>query len=272
VSRVSETAYNDLHYSIPELPHPYGQNVHLLADVVLLSELAELSRPTTSVARCNRLVRDIYSGLIRYVVAAEFPREIASVPTRMNTKELHAVFTGQLVDPRIDTVVVDVARAGTLSAQVCFEFLGELLDPSKVRQDHVYLNRKTDDDGKVVGTHYSGSKIGGAVKDAMVLVPDPMGATGSSLAATIDIYKNDIAGPAKKYVAMNLIVTPEYIAYMTARHPDVIIYAVRIDRGMSSNEVLQLPLGTKGETGLNDKQYIVPGLGGLGELLNNSWV
>ncbi len=267
-----ETVYNDLHYSIPELTHPYGRNVHLLADVVLLSELAELSRATTSVARCNRLVRDIYSGLIRYVVAAEFPREIATVPTRMQQFTDRAVFTGQLVDREVETIVVDVARAGTLSAQVCFEFLGELLNPARVRQDHVYLNRKTDDHGQVIGTQYSGSKIGGSVKDAMVLIPDPMGATGGSLASTIDIYKKDVPGPARKYVAMNLIVTPEYIAHMTQHHPDVVVYAVRIDRGLSPETVLQQPLGTAGEVGLNDKQYIVPGLGGLGELLNNSWV
>lgn len=269
---MSETIYNDLHFSIPELRHPYGKNFHLLADVVLLSELAELSRQSTSVSRSNRLVRDIYSGLIRYVVAAEFPRVIAKVPTRMTQFTDKAVFVGQLVDPETETAVVDVARAGTLSAQVCFEFLGELLNPARVRQDHVYINRKTNDHGQVVGTNYSGSKIGGTVKDAMVLVPDPMGATGGSLAATIDIYKKDVPGPAKKYVAMNLIVTPEYIAHMQQHHPDVIVYAVRLDRGMSSDEVLQKPLGTAGEQGLNEKQYIVPGLGGLGELLNNSWV
>lgn len=267
-----ETIYNDLHYSIPELKHPYGKNFHLLADVVLLSELAELSRQSTSVARCNRLVRDIYSGLIRYVVAAEFPRVITEVPTRMTQFTDKAVFVGQLVDREVETAVVDVARAGTLSAQVCFEFLGELLNPARVRQDHVYINRKTNDHGQVVGTNYSGSKIGGSVKDAMVLIPDPMGATGGSLAATIDIYKKDIPGPAKKYVAMNLIVTPEYVAHMAQHHPDVIVYAVRMDRGLSPDAVLQQPLGTKGETGLNEKQYIVPGLGGLGELLNNSWV
>ena len=46
-----ETIYNDLRYSTPELSHPYGKNFHLLADVVLLSELADLSRESTSVAR-----------------------------------------------------------------------------------------------------------------------------------------------------------------------------------------------------------------------------
>jgi len=269
---MSETAYQKLHYSIPELAHGYGANVHLLSDVVLISELAELSEPTTQVGRVNRLVRDIYLGLTRYVMAAEFPRRLAHVKTRMFAQTNRAVFSGELVDREVDAVTVALARAGTLPSQVCFEFLGELLNPARVRQDHVYINRKVNDQGEVVGTNYSGSKIGGPVLGSMVLIPDPMGATGGSMATTIDLYKKDVAGPARKYVAMHLIVTPEYLACMKQQHPDVAVYAVRLDRGMSPDEVLGKPLGSAGERGLNEHQYIVPGLGGLGELLNNSFV
>ncbi len=175
-----ETAYAKLHYVVPELEHGYGNNVHLLSDVVLLSELAELSQKTTPVARCNRLVRDIYQGMLRYVLAAEFPRTHADVRTRMFDHTPRGVFSGELIDRDTDAVTVALARAGTLPSQVCFEFLGELLAPDRVRQDHVYLNRKTNDAGEVIGTNYSGSKIGGGIKNAMVLVPDPMAATGGS--------------------------------------------------------------------------------------------
>jgi uracil phosphoribosyltransferase len=269
---MAETAYQKLRYTIPELTHDYGPRVHLLSDVVLISELAELSEPQTQVARCNRLVRDIYSGLVRYVMAAEFPRRLAHVKTRMFGQTSRAVFSGELVDREVDAVTVALARAGTLPSQVCFEFLGELLNPARVRQDHIYINRKVDDAGVVVGTSYTGSKIGGPVLGAMVLIPDPMGATGGSMSTTIDLYKREVSGPARKYVAMHLIVTPEYLAYMRQHHPDVAVYAVRLDRGMSSDDVLAQPLGSAGERGLNEHQYIVPGLGGLGELLNNSFV
>jgi uracil phosphoribosyltransferase len=71
-----------------------------------------------------------------------------------------------------------------------------------------------------------------------------------------------------------LIITPEFIRRMRADHPDVIIYAIRLDRGMSSDEVLRAGLGETpdAETGLNEIQYIVPGAGGVGEILNNSFV
>ena len=44
------------------------------------------------------------------------------------------------------------------------------------------MSRVTDADGKVTGVETTGSKIGGAVDDAVVLLPDPMGATGGSMA------------------------------------------------------------------------------------------
>ena len=57
-------------------------------------------------------------------------------------------------------------------------------------------------------------------------------------------------------------------------HPDVIIYALRLDRGLSPARVLKTEPGTHWdeERGLNNIQYIVPGAGGVGEILNNAWL
>jgi len=51
------------------------------------------------------------------------------------------------------------------------------------------------------------------------------------------------------------------------------VWTARLDRGLSSAEVLKQRPGTRWneERGLNEHGYIVPGAGGLGELLNNSW-
>jgi uracil phosphoribosyltransferase len=71
-----------------------------------------------------------------------------------------------------------------------------------------------------------------------------------------------------------LIVTPEYLKRVTTQHKDLIIYAVRVDRGLSNPAVLKTEPGLKWdqERGLDDTQYIVPGGGGFGEILNNSFV
>ena len=58
--------------------------------------------------------------------------------------------------------------------------------------------------------------------------------------------------------------TPEFIRTITSALPDVTVYALRLDRGMSPAEVLEATPGKfwEREFGLNDHQYIVPG-GGL---------
>jgi len=134
------------------------------------------------------------------------------------------------------------------------------------------MARETDSLGRVTGTSISGSKIGGSVENSFVLFPDPMGATGGSLSHAISVYKKG-AGPARRYVCMNLIVTPEYLRRMKADHPDVVVYAVRLDRGASPADVLETVPGTHWdrESGLTDKQYIVPGGGGFGEIMNNAY-
>jgi tetratricopeptide (TPR) repeat protein len=50
--------------------------------------------------------------------------------------------------------------------------------------------------------------------------------------------------------------------------------ALRLDRGMSPPEVLTTMPGERWaeESGLDERQYIIPGGGGFGELMNNSWV
>jgi len=70
------------------------------------------------------------------------------------------------------------------------------------------------------------------------------------------------------------MITPEYIRNVLQAHPDVAVYALRLDRGLSSERALASKPGQywDEERGLNDRQYIVPGAGGVGELLNNSWV
>jgi uracil phosphoribosyltransferase len=101
-----------------------------------------------------------------------------------------------------------------------------------------------------------------------------MGATGSSLSTALSMYKNKVPGTMRKVIAVNLIITPEYVRRLTSDHPDAIIFALRLDRGMSPPEVLSSMPGTFPdlERGLDDKQYIVPGAGGMGEVMNNAYV
>ncbi len=263
-----DSAYQHLAAREGELQHAYGDHVHILAEPFLLTHLAFLCAHDTQQPAINHVVRDLYRYLIKAVLNGEFPRKLKSVRTRMGVD-----WTGEVLDTAQRAVSVNIMRAGTLPSQVCYDFLNKTLDPKLVRQDHVVMSRVTDEAGHVTGSRFGDSKIGGDVDGAMVLFPDPMGATGGSLSEAITHYKEKVEGQAKRYVTVNLIVTPEYLRRMKADHPDVVVYAVRLDRGASSPEVLATRPGTRWaeESGLTDKQYITPGGGGFGEIMNNAY-
>ncbi len=269
-----DRAYRSYRYRLSELPHRYGDNVHLLADSVLVTQLARLSRPETVQPEITYLVRDLYASLVRTVIANELPLAQTEVPTRMYASTPEAVWSGSVIDPSTKVITVDIARAGTLPSQIAFETLTRLLDPNAVRQDHLYMNRVTNSEGAVTGVAISGSKIGGSLERAFVLFPDPMGATGGSMSSAVSIYKKLDGGPPQRLIAIHLIVTPEYLARVGTDHPELRVYAIRLDRGMSAADIMKTGLGEKWteERGLNERQYIVPGAGGLGEILNNSYV
>jgi uracil phosphoribosyltransferase len=192
----------------------------------------------------------------------------------MVVQKPEAVYRGTAVDDETKVVTVGIARAGTMPSQVVYDLLNEVLDPAGVRQDHLFMSRTTDASGKVTGAHWNDAKIGRDVDGRLVLFPDPMGATGSSIVSALTHYKTKLEGTPARCITMHLIVTPEYIKNVLAAHPDTVIYALRLDRGLSPQDVLATVPGTRWdhEVGLDERQYIVPGAGGVGEILNNAWV
>jgi uracil phosphoribosyltransferase len=89
-------------------------------------------------------------------------------------------------------------------------------------------------------------KLPGDIADRDVILLDPMLATGNSTAAAIDTVKR--AG-ATSVRLIALIAAPEGIARVHAEYPDVPIVVAAVDRE------------------LNDKGYILPGLGDAGDRL-----
>src|SRR6185437_1906612 len=81
-------------------------------------------------------------------------------------------------------------------------------------------------------------------RDAIVL--DPMLATGNSSAAAIAAVK---AAGAQSVIFVCLVAAPEGVAHLVAEHPDVRIVCAAVDRG------------------LNERGFIVPGLGDAGDRL-----
>lgn len=256
------------------IKHHYGERVHLLHDVFHHSLLAHLCHPSVHQPEINQIVKRLYQHLVSVVVNKELEQEPFSSPTRMTAFHPNSPLTGVRIKAKQKLVCVDLIRAGIYPSQVCYEELHWLGSHELIRQDHIACSRVTDEQHRVIGTQISSHKIGGDIKGSLVFFSDPMGATGTTLITAIDFYKKNIPGPAKRFIALHLIVTPEYLKQVLSAHPDVFVYAFRLDRGMSSPDILSTELGQfwNQERGLNDKDYIVPGAGGFGEIMNNAFV
>jgi uracil phosphoribosyltransferase len=271
---VTDAQHRQIVFRPSEIDHRYGVGVHIISDPVALTLLGRLCAKGVVQPEVSRLCAFLYQSLAHTVLAAEFPRRMTSIPTRMIDTTPLGVWTGEALAGETPTVVVALARAGLLPSQITYDFLNQVLDPALVRQDHLALGRQTDGSGKVIGALLGAAKVGGPIDGAIVLIPDPMGATGTTVSTALEHYRTDVPGRARKIVTMHLIVTPEYLRHMRARYPEVVVYALRLDRGLSPDDVLRSVPGLRWdeERGLDEHQYIVPGGGGLGEVLNNSFV
>ncbi|MAL99876.1 uracil phosphoribosyltransferase [Hydrocarboniclastica marina] len=87
-------------------------------------------------------------------------------------------------------------------------------------------------------------KLVGELDQRLAIIVDPMLATGGSLVSTIDVLKR--AG-SREIRALVLVAAPEGVKRVQEAHPDVTIYTASIDER------------------LNDKGYILPGLGDAGD-------
>ena len=190
----------------------------------------------------------------------------------MSTAHEEGIFENSIIDPATRAISINLARAGTLPSMICYQTLNYLLDPKNVRQDHISISRQSDAAHHVTGSLVSGHKIGGPVDGSIMLIPDPMGATGATILETLELYKN--YGKAKKWIALHCVVTPEYLKKVTTHYPELKVYAIRLDRGLSPESILNTVPGTHWdqERGLNDQHYIIPGGGGFGEIMNNAYV
>jgi uracil phosphoribosyltransferase len=245
-----------------------------LDDPVAWTLLARFCAPETLQPEVGRLLRVLYGWLAHAVIAAELPRSRIDVPTRMVTSSPEAVVRSMGISTQTRVVTVGIARAGTLPSQVVYELLNELVDPTFVRQDHLFMSRSTDPQGRVVGATWHDAKVGRDIDGRLVLFPDPMGATGTSLVSALEHYNTRLDGTPARCIGMHLIVTPEYLRNVLRAFPGTVVYALRIDRGLSPPDVLATVPGARWdeERGLDEHQYIVPGAGGVGEILNNAWV
>ena len=202
-------------------------NVILIDHPVVQTKLTEL-RDFTADHRKFRDLLDEVAGLMVYEVTRDWPTQPKPVQTPLERT------TGRVLARQV--TLVPILRAGLGMAGGVLRLLPE------ARLGHLGVYR---DERTLEPVSYY-QKLPPDIAATEVLLIDPMLATGGSGSAAVSYLKK--AGvTSMKFVC--LVAAPEGIQALHRLHPEVPIYAAAIDRE------------------LNDKGYIVPGLGDAGDRL-----
>lgn len=176
-----------------------------------------------------RLLMQELSMLLAYEATKGIPVEETTCETPLMQAPAHLISTGKLA-------LIPILRAGLGMVDGLLSFM------PMAKVGHIGLYR--DHDTLQPVEYYC--KLPEGIADMEVFVIDPMLATGGSVAKAIDIVKK--AG-ARKIRFLCVVSCPEGIAFLQKAHPDVDIFTCVVDKC------------------LNDKGYILPGLGDAGDRL-----
>jgi uracil phosphoribosyltransferase len=201
--------------------------LHLLKHPLLTHKITLLRRRETTTKDFRETLEEI-SGLMAYEITRDLPLRKITIQTPIEECD-----TFELA---MDVVIIPVLRAGLGMV----DGITNLIPTARVGhigmyRDHVTLEPMT---------YYS--KFPDNIADAVVMVLDPMLATGGSSSAALQIVKEH---GAKTIKLVCVVGAPAGVERIMKDHPDVQIYLAAIDEK------------------LNDLGYIVPGLGDAGDRL-----
>ena len=200
--------------------------VHVLDHPLILDKLTRMRRTTTSSQEFRQLLREI-SLLMGYEVTRDFATELVKVQTPICEGKFPMLRKQRFT-------IVPILRAGLGMV----DGLLEVMPFADVGHIGLYRDEQTH---QPVEYYY---KMPVGLENTVIIVVDPMLATGGSAADTVDSLK---AHGCTNIRLMNLVAAPEGVKHMHERHPDVDIYVAAVDEGLDENA------------------YIVPGLGDAGD-------
>jgi uracil phosphoribosyltransferase len=201
--------------------------LNLLKHPLLTHKLTILRRKETATKEFRETLKEI-AMLMAYEITRDLPVRNITIETpigRCNTQEL-----------AIDIVLVPVLRAGLGMV----DGISDLIPNARIGHIGIYRDHAT----LKPMTYYS--KFPENLSESIVMVLDPMLATGGSSSDAIRVLKEQ---GAKSIKLVCIVGAPEGIDRITRDHPDVQIFIAGLDEK------------------LNDNGYIVPGLGDAGDRL-----
>ena len=200
--------------------------VTVLDNPIIAHKLAQLRNRNTPPKIFRELVQEI-SMMMIYEVGREFKSEEVTIETPLTSCRVKILHEENFV-------VVPILRAGLAMAEGVLKIL------SDAAVGHIGLYR----DEKTYKPIEYYSKMPTNLSEKILLVTDPMLATGGSSSAALQMLKDK---GAQKIIFMSIVAAPQGIEKISTEHPDVSIYTATIDDG------------------LNENCYILPGLGDAGD-------
>jgi uracil phosphoribosyltransferase len=200
-------------------------NLHISKHPLVQHKVSVLRDKETEPRTFRELVREI-----AVLLAYEATEDLALAPVGVETPL--AVAPGAHLKENIG--LVPILRAGLGMV----EGIWELLPSAEVWHIGLYRDERTLHPVE----YYNKLPVAPTVQVCLVL--DPMLATGGSAVATVDILKR---WGALRIKFVGIIAAPEGVEHLSSAHPDVPIHVAAVDDH------------------LNDRGYIVPGLGDAGD-------
>lgn len=200
-------------------------DIHVINHPLIQHKLTLMRKKETSSNDFRKLLKEI-TLLMGYEITRDLAMEDIEIETPLE-KMVGKRVAGKKVG------IVPILRAGFGMV----EGLTELMPSARIGVIGLYRDPVT---AKPVEYY---CKLPGVEGRSFILI-DPMLATGGSAIAAIDMMK---AKGAKNIKFMCLVAAPEGVAEVNKNHPDVPIYTAALDRQ------------------LNEKKYILPGLGDAGD-------
>lgn len=204
-------------------------NLHIVDHPLVLAKLTHMRDKTTPMREFRQNLREI-AMLIGYEITRALPVATRSIETPVEAMD------APVLDGPAPTIV-PILRAGQgmaeglmeLSPDSAIGYIGLYRD-EETKRPVEYLNKLPKHEGQIW------------------IVVDPMLATGHSSSYAFELLSRH-GVPRSHMRFMALVAAPEGVAVMRENFPDVAIYVAALDKC------------------LNDKAFIVPGLGDAGDRL-----
>ncbi len=209
--------------------HPEFPNLYIINHPLIQHKLTQMRKKTTQKHVFRQLLREI-SLLMGYEVTRDFPLKIEEISTPLATMKAPVI-------AEKNPAIVPILRAGLGMADGLLELMpeadeghiGMYRDPL-TKQPVEYLVKLPSSTGR------------------MFFLVDPMLATGNSAVAAVDTLLRHGVAPSKiKFMA--LVASPEGVRVFNKKYAHIPLFAAALDER------------------LNEKAYILPGLGDAGDRL-----